>query len=305
MELCVRKSSSKGFGGLLKKILLSGVGILFTGMVISPVAGAGEPDLAGMPVLKHRVSVVSLSELSRDKQKASLVLKNPDPLVYFQEEGVMMDLNDWASVVDLAKSELTKSDCLRVMELPKSLSRKDIDANSSEQPALVMLLSYGTAGKERRLYSRLIELSSGQSVFSTESAGPDLRIAVRESLRKIENWLLTQAWRGRVIGVRNDEMVINRGRLDGLREGARLIGYSLKGAAKGTKESEEALLLRYGDRLGTYTVVEARNNYAKVKLTEGKRLLAEGDILEMPEMRLIERDIRTRGNRMWDKIYEK
>jgi len=101
-------------------------------------------------------------------------------------------------------------------------------------------------------------------------------------------------------------MIINRGSLDGLREGIELVGYSLKQAPKNRyQDPVEAMLMKYGEKAGLYKVVEVRNNYAKVAANKGSHILVEGDILEMPEIKLIERNIQTRGSRTWEKIFDK
>ncbi len=215
-----------------------------------------------------------------------------------------MEREDWASVVDMTKEVLSKSDYLRVVEVPRTLAKKEVLSASDDRPDLIVLVSYGIANKERKVFVRLLELSSGQTVFSAESEGRDLRAAIEKSLSGLDEWLLTQAWRCRVIGVRNEEVIINRGYLDGLREGAKLNGYSVGNVPKDSKESDEAVLLKYGTQAGAYIVTEVRNNFAKVKSSEGKRTLREGDILEMPEIRLIERNVKTRGSRIWDSIYK-
>jgi len=299
------KSLIRSVNALIRKLLLTGAGIIGVTFIISPAVTAAEPELGGMLILKHRVAVMSLSELSKDKEKAALLLKTPDPLTYFSNEGVVMELDDWASVVDLTKGELSKSDYIRVVEIPRTLSKKEIDSESNDHPESIVLVSYGITEKRKTMFIRLLEVSSGQTVFSTETEGHEMRIAVQNGLSKLENWLLTQAWRCRVIGDRESEAIINRGRLDGLRKGIKLIGYSIRGVPRENKESDEAILLKYGTLVGTYIVTEVRNNFAKVKAAEGKGTLREGDILEMPEVRFIDPAVKTRGNRLWDKIYEK
>ncbi len=303
VELTV-KSLIKGMRVHARREATLTAAILIVMLAVSHVTFAADSEFGGTRILKHRVTVLSLSELSADKEKAAIFLKKTDLLVYLPKDGVVMEEGDLASVVDLTKGELSRSDYVRVMEVPRTLSKKEVTPESSDRPELVVLVSYGITGKGNKVFVRLLEVSSGQTVFSTQAEGHDLGTAVRQSLSGVEDWLLTQAWRCRVIGVRGGAVVINRGRLDGLREGAKLVGYGMRGVPKGDKESDEATLLKYGNRVGTFIVTEVRNNFAKARADGGKMTLREGDILELPEVRIPDRDVRTRDNRLWDKIYK-
>jgi hypothetical protein len=300
------ESNVKILFGKYVEMFANGILAIMICVILSlPVSStAAGIDPASQTVLKHRIAVIALSELSKEKERYSILFKSDDSIHYMAEEGTLMEAGDQASIVDLIKGELSKSEFLRVVELPKTLAKKDIETNSGDQPGLIALLSFGVSKQERKLFTRLLEVSSGQTVFSVETAGADFRTASRECAASLDNWLLKQAWRCRVIGVRGHEMVINRGRLDGIREGTTLVGYSFKGQSGISREPEEESILKYGTRCGTYTVVEARNNFARVKAVESGRILGKGDILEMPEVVMPERDIKSRGSRIWDKIYE-
>lgn len=297
----VQKTIENGTRGYLFKVLFGMVVVLLAGLILGPPLEA-QQELGGMLVLKHRIGVISLSEIAKDKKVASLIFETTDPLIYFRKEGVVMEMDDWASLTELSKREFAKSDFLRVVELPRVPTKKTVEEN---RPEYVIVLSYGVADKGRRIYIRMIEASSGQSMFSMDAGGADFGIAMREIMTGLEDWLLTQAWRCRVIGTQQREAVIDRGWLDGLREGVQLIGYSIQGAPADIHEPDEAILLKYGTRIGTYTVVEVRNNFAKVRGGAEEKPLHEGDILEMPEVRMPERDVKTRGSRIWDKVYQK
>lgn len=290
---------------IVKNLTYLFIVLILVNTAFTDTVSAELSNLNKMVALKHRAAVMSMSELSKDREKAEILIKSHDVLVYSRDEGLLLEKDDLASVVDMTKEVLGKSDFLRIVEMPLTLSKRDLESDVGNSPGLVILVNYGSSGKEKRVFTRLLELSSGQTIYSTEARGVDFRAAVQKGLADLEKWLLTQAWRCRIIGLRKKEMIIDRGRLDGLREGVELIGYTLAESPRGRQESDEAMLLKYGTKVGTYTVVEAKNNYAKVRATDGNKLLGEGDMLEMPEVRLADRDIKTRGSRMWDKIYEK
>lgn len=262
-----------------------------------------EPNLSKSLVLRHRVVVLPVSQISKENTKVAAILKMPDPLILFPKEGVVMDVREWATAVDLTRIEVSKSEYMRLVEPNHG---EDTEIMNDNEPDIILLVSYGIAEIDRKLFVRLIEASSGQVIYTSDVADSELKGAIQKSVAGIEEKLLTLSWRCRVVGTSKKQMVINRGSLDGLREGIELIGYSLKGTPQNrSKEPQELLLMKYGEEKGLYKVVEVRDDYAKVETVTIDNILAIGDILEMPEVKTKEWNLKSRGSKIWEKRYKK
>jgi len=123
---------------------------------------------------------------------------------------------------------------------------------------------------------------------------------------KIENDVAARAWRCRVIETAGDKMIINRGQLDGIREGDAFQGYKLDAAYKQAEPvPDELLLMKYGAKAGKYKVTEAGNLFSKIESADNAPQLSPGDILEQPDIWLKDRKRESRNKRVWDKIYDK
>ena len=297
---------------ILLKTRIITCGILALIFFFNPSSLFGEntnPALNQSFVLRHRLAVVPISSYSKKKPEVSALIKILDPKILFPEEGVIIPIEDWATVIDLTKSEVDKSDFMRLVELPaineKRGQKSKLFSSLADELDLILLVKYGAAGNKRRVFFRLLEADSGHLITTTDKTSLELSEAVHNALAEIEDHLLTMAWRCRVIAVTNKQMIINRGRVDGLREGVELVGYSIKKQASvDVQEPEELLIMKYGEKKGLYKVIETRNEFSRiVPANEGGQILSIGDILEMPEVRLKERDIKSRGSRVWDKIY--
>ena len=134
---------------------------------------------------------------------------------------------------------------------------------------------------------------------------PDMVQAIRNALADIEGELAMMPWRCHVTGVREQQMIIDRGYIDGLREGAELQGYamdSIENAGRAAMSDEE-FLMTHGMKAGSYRVVEAGQNFSKVEPVDNAPVLKAGDVLQTPEIRFKDRLRKTRGQRAWDKLY--
>lgn len=278
---------------------------LAAGMVACGVAGqllaedAASP--LSQPVLRHRVAVVALPPSGGPTNQANTILvKSEAWQALLLNEGVTITADEWATAVDLTKATLGESDTFRVVEMTGA---GDAVENA---PGLVLLARYGVGLNGTRAFFRLVEAKSGTLLTSADATATAMKIAIEKALSKIQSEAALMPWRCHVVGVNGDLMVIDRGRLDGIRAGQEFIGYSLdKAATNATALPDEQRIMQYGKRTGTYKVVEEGQVFSKAQATENAVALKAGDILELPEIRMKDRGRESRGKRVWDNLYEK
>jgi hypothetical protein len=111
-------------------------------------------------------------------------------------------------------------------------------------------------------------------------------------------------WLARVVSVQEGTVVMDRGQLDGVREGQEFAASVVAASPTNAPPvSEERRLLESGRAAGRYAVVETSANYAKLRPLEGAAALKAGDVVQLPEIRLRDRQRTTRGRRLWDRLY--
>jgi hypothetical protein len=252
------------------------------------------------PVLRHRVVVIALPPSGGSTNQANTVLvKSEAWQALLLNEGVTITPDEWATAVDLTKATLGESDTFRVVEMPGA---GDAAENA---PGLVLLARYGVGLNGTRAFFRLVEAKSGSLLTSADATATALKTAIEKALSKIQSEAALLPWRCHVVGVNGDLMVIDRGRLDGIRVGHEFIGYTLdKAATNATALPDEQRMMQYGKRTGIYKVVEEGQVFSKAQGKENAVALKAGDILEQPEIRMKDRGRASRGRRVWDGIYQ-
>lgn len=264
----------------------------------------------GVP-LKHRVSFVAIPSATGTATDAApaFIVKSESWKALSLLEGVVISGDDWATASDLTRATLAKSDLFRVVEVPKTWSGvvEPLKPGKAVEgmPSMLLLARYGIGANGKTAYFTLVDPFSGGTVKQAQATAADMREAVDKALAELEREAAMRAWRCRVIGVKDKQMVIDRGRLDGLRAGQQFLGYKIEAAADAPALAEEAWLMMHGKRTGSYKLVEEGQEFSKVEGVESAPVLAAGDILEIPEIVLKDRGKASRGTRTWDKIYEK
>ena len=258
--------------------------------------------------LRHRIAVVAVPPTA-DSPAGS-----PDFVVAFEawkvlldKEGVTISPGDWATALDATKTVVGKSDVMRVMELAwqQLKSAPGVTPGETQAPALLLLSRFGLSTAGRTAYFKLADPYTGAVMADASSTAPDMVQAIRNALADIEGELAMMPWRCHVTGVREQQMIIDRGYIDGLREGAELQGYamdSIENAGRAAMSDEE-FLMTHGTKAGSYRVVEAGQNFSKVEPVDNAPALKAGDVLQTPEIRFKDRLRKTRGQRAWDKLY--
>jgi len=253
------------------------------------------------PVLQHRVAVVALPPSGGTTNQANTILvKSEAWQALLLNEGVTITPDEWATAVDLTKATLGQSDTFRVVEMPGA---GDAAENA---PGLVLLARYGVGLNGTRAFFRLVEAKSGTLLTSADATAAAMKTAIEKALSKIQSEVALLPWRCHVVGVNGDVMVIDRGRLDGIRVGQEFVGYSLdKAATNAMALPDEQRIMQYGKRTGSYKVVEEGQLFSKAQAKEDAVTLKAGDILELPEIRMKDRGRESRGKRAWDNLYDK
>jgi hypothetical protein len=289
-----RRSSS---GWIIVAIVCIGSTFLIEG---SQDASVG---LSESPILKHRVELKTapLPQSENPTQwSGNIAIGNADR--FFPKEGLTISREEWATFADQAKAVVSGSELIRLVE--------PVADNAGKQPAptrWVLLARFGLAAEKRLVYFRLVDRASGNLVLSADGQGGSMEAALKASMQKIDQDMLVYAWRCRVTDARSNCVIIARGRLDGLREGQKLTGYSLEEEGRKTPgEPDELTLMKYGKPAGTYQVVTVGEEYTQLQPTQGSMMLAAGDVVTLPNVNLLrDRDRVTRGSSLWDKIYQK
>jgi hypothetical protein len=258
---------------------------------------------------RQRVAVVTAPPAQATAQDAPRFLLGWDSWkALLLREGVTLAESEWADAVDLTRVRVGKSDMLRVVTPPvswvKSEEQPDWKGTGKDAPDKLLLVKYsaGTAG--RGVFFSLVDPYSGVTVLDAEATAADMRAAIDRAISEMEDELALFPWRCRVSGASEDAMVIDRGYYDGLRAGQQFVGYTIAPDKKATLAlGEEKAIMLHGKKAGLYELTETGNNHAKVVPVDDAPLLSEGDVLEIPEIRLKDRTRKSRGSRLWNKIY--
>jgi len=272
----------------------------------SPESGA----LASVPP-KRRVALIAVPRDGQSTDSCPRFIVGLEPWkALLLQEGVTLKEEEWASASDLTKVAIGGSGLFRVVEVPpawrdgKEFPKWNASANNLPDQFLFARYTVGTRG--RGIYLRFVDPYSGATLAQSQSTASDMSIAIRRALAELENEVALLPWRCRITGVRNGTMVIDRGYLDGLRDGQQFVGYAIDRTSKGTVAvADEQSLMVYGTKTGSYRLVETGRNFSKVQPVRGAPLLDKGDVLELPEIRLKDRTRNSRGKRLWDKLYHK
>ena len=251
------------------------------------------------PVLKYRVNIVPV--VSRKSMVPDFVLGFLQNPVLFPEEGVVAETDEWGTLLDLFKVEVEETETLRLVEDCGS------DVAAVMLPDYFLVFSYALQSGGRKIFCRLIESDSRSITLSCEGLGRDIRSAIKDVLSKIDQKLFMQAWRCKVESRDSqDRAIINRGHLDGVEIGLKLVGYRVSLTEnKEKKLSRELQIMQAGKKSGLYEVVKISGNYAVVVARNKSSRLSTGDLLELPEVVIPKRKVESRGRKAWQGIYRK
>lgn len=270
---------------------------------------AQEPGLKTVPP-RHRVAVLTVPRDATEGETApAFVLKSDAWKALLAREGVAIGESEWAGAGDLLKAAIAESDLLRSVALSASWkSGKEAPRRDAQGPDALLLARFGVGDRGRLVFLRLVEPYSGAALAHADARAENMRRAVEEAIEDLEGEVSLLPWRCRITGV--DEagtaMVIDRGHLDGLRRGQRFDGYALEGKAKdGVDVSDERALMLRGRKKGQYELTEVGQNVSRLTPVDEAPVLAVGDVLQLPEIRLGDRTRRSRGRRLWDRLYRK
>lgn len=294
MKMIIKTSFLKVVVGLITMVLLS-LGC----QSVMAQARESQIPLNQTPVLKYRVNVIPA--VSRKAMVPDFVLgflRNP---VLFPEEGVVAETDEWGTLLDLFKVEVETTETLRLVEDCGS------DVASAMLPDYFLVFSYALQPGGRKIFCRLIESDSRSITLSCEGLGRDIRSAIKDVLTKIDQKLFLLAWRCQVESLDNQgRTIINRGHLDGVEIGLKLVGYQVSATMnKEKKLSRELQAMQSGEKFGLYEVVKISSNYAVVVACNNSPRLTTGDLLELPEVIIPKRKVESRGRKAWQGIYRK
>ena len=217
-------------------------------------ADAG-PALMQSVVLKHRITLlpVNLND-ERDKNR-SIILKLTNAGIKFPDEKTKISRVQLSTAVDVTKKEMARSEFIRLVDLgllkdEAQPGKADFQSVASETD-MVLLARYIAKKNKKSVFFRLVDSGTGQLLLTSDAAASGFDAAVRKALNKMDDYLLTRAWRCEVEAVSGDGFIVNRGELDGFIEGIELVGYTMKAAPKSSgKEPVELRLMKYGVRGG-------------------------------------------------------
>ena len=180
------------FNSIISFLRTSGLVLTFLMVfLLSSVAGRiyadkMEPSLMGSLVLSHRLAVIPVSSYTRKEPNVAALIQLLDPKIIFPEEGVIISPDDWATVVDLTKSEVSKSEYMRLVELPALVEKADDISNTfsslSDELDLILLVRFGGFGDKRRVFFRLLEAGSGHIIHTFDETALDVSSAVQKAL---------------------------------------------------------------------------------------------------------------------------
>jgi hypothetical protein len=275
-------------------------------LLAGPAACADEtnpPPAGECALVKHRVEVVVAPPADTPaKSDINLTIGKDFVDQTLPAQGASIRSQEYASAVDLLKSQLAESECLRLVETLQAAGASD--AAQSVQRPLILYGRFMTQAKGFAAYLRVINRADHTLLAKGDGRGDNLAEAIGAGLRQVEKELLNRRWRCRVSDVANGRLLIPYGRLDGLRKGQWLVGHAI--AAEGRKADspvDEALILKHGTRAGRYRIVEVGEEVTALQPLDNSPMLAVGDVLEAPPVALHEIH-RSRSSTIWDKIYE-
>ena len=277
------------------------LGVALAGLALACSTQAEEAGATlSQPVLRHRVAVVAVPPAGTStNQPNTLLLKSEAWKALLLDEALTITPDEWATAVDLTKAVVGASDTFRVVELPTRAG------SGASAPGLALIARYGIGLKGKRVFFRLVEADTGTLLKSADATAAEMKTAIEDALSKIQGEADLLAWRCHVVGLNGDLMVIDRGRIDGVRDGNEFVGYSMaKAATNAPGLSDEQRIMQYGKRAGTYKVVEEGKAFSKVEPVGDAAGLKAGDILELPEIRLNDRGQKSRGKSFWNRVYE-
>lgn len=264
-------------------------------------SGAGSGSAA---VLKHPVAVIAVPAGGNAMQIPAFIEKLEIWKNMKTEEGVALPVEEWATTIDLLKQKIADSNAIRVMELPASAENSK---TRIAMPDYLLMAKFGTTPDGgKRVFLRLADPCSGAVVSSSSAFGAKFEDAIDKAMRTIENDAAMCAWRCRISEVSGNAMIINRGRIDGVRAGDTFQGWKITSDSKiDITVPDELLLMKYGQKTGKYKVIEEGKLFSKVEAVGDAPLLAAGDVLEQPDIWLKDKKRESRAKRVWDKIYDK
>jgi hypothetical protein len=259
-----------------------------------------DPLMMQSRVLRHRVQIVALPPRQGKPAPESvdtIILKSEGWKALLLEEGITIGETEWASAVDLLKAQTSTSEAFRVAGMPSRAQ--------DGKTEMVMLARFGIGTTGSCVFACLLDGATGNTLASASARAASMQEAIGDVLASLENEAVLMPWRCRVAGKNDGAMIIDRGRLDGLRNSQRLVGYAM--APEAAKQSEmnlELLVMQFGTRKGLYEVVEEGQEFCKVAPVDGAPVLTTGDVLELPAVALKDRQPNSRSHRVWDKLYK-
>lgn len=297
------------FKGCLLITLMTAI-LCFFCLQVSENVSAQEsvPDLMQSAVLKHRILVMDLTEDLEDYLDASTIINIFGPQVKLPKRGQLLSIKNRDQISEKIKTALFDSELIRIIGNPFSEGKKEeLDkAVEEDKLDLVLFIKYSQEKSIKEVYFQLTEADSGNSIKYIEAKAQTFDTAIRKAMTDLEEELFLLPWRCKVIALKEGGMIINRGRLDGLLEDLKLIGYSINSNKKQKNdEPMELMLMKYGKKEGLYRVTELQRHYSVVIPDSNNKILSIGDILELPEIRFDDKNRRTRGSQTWDKIFNK
>ena len=286
-------------------------------LLLAPLAAAGlwfSAVCAGeaaptdkWPPPKFRVALYAVpadAAQARSNAAVQVTLNQSEPFrTLLISEGVVITEASWMQAHDLVVSGLTTSGTLRLF-LDLSGTGRAADGAANAAGTLLLAARFGVSLTGARASLLLVAGDTGAALASVEGTGGDMATAVRQALAGIERKVETLSWRARIVGVRDNRMLVEAGKLDGLVAGQIFVGWSLAGKPAGTDSLSERALLLHGKRTGLYRVEEPAQDCAFFVPVDNAPLLAAGDVVESPPLSLPARPESSRTRRAWDRLYE-
>ena len=262
-------------------------------------------------VLRHRIQIVAVSPDKKEREGVdSFILKTDGWRALLLHEGVSINQEEWANALDLFKIEAGKSSVFRLVNIGIDRAKKEgaeqDDCSERTSQPLFILARFGVGTVGNRVFINLIDGSTGNTILTADHFGASMQQAIRKALVGMEEEVALMTWRCRVVGQGKNAMIIDRGRLDGLRRGQQLIGYAMDANAKQKAGMDpELMIMQFGTRKGLYEISEEGQEFCKATPVANAPLLSTGDILELPSVKIPDRQRDTRDRRVWDKIYNR
>jgi hypothetical protein len=251
---------------------------------------------------------VTIPPSGKLESEQNLIIKTEAWRALLLKEGITIDTEEWAGAVDLLNSEVSASDIFRPIRNRIEMIQNEGENISRAKPKdlpLVMLARFGVGIQGRGVFLYLIDGSSGITLYTVDSWENSMKKAIKKAVSELEEKMSLLAWRCLVRDRTDNAMIIDRGRFDGVRKGQKFIGYKISKKQAGVSSPDmEFMIMRYGTRTWVYIVAEEGQEFSKVVPVDNATLLETGDILEIPEIVLQDRERDTRGRKVWDKIYK-